>query len=229
MDAALTTVLFAALSTEVFINELADMAHSFARAGMDGSPQLAAFAAAALETEESRKSTRTKYKIAGEMLAQRPFDKGRATYRDLEFLLDLRDCVVHLKPDRLTWIDSTVFRDAAKIENGLTERRLLQRSEGVATSLLSDISTAPVAVWALAVASAIIKEVVLDLPPGILSEIYRRFLGQGHWGTPCDVSEGLRGVAGVDPLVQPPAAPREPNIETGGCLPANSGPKLSTM
>ena len=184
MDAALTTVLFAALSTEVFINELADMADSFARAGIDGSPQLAAFAAAALETEESRKSTRSKYRIAGEMLAKRPFEKDRATYRDFDFLISLRDFVVHLKPDRLEWIDSAVSRDAARIDNGLTERRLLHKREGVATSLLSDISTAPVAEWALAVASAIIREVVLDLPPGILSEIYRRYVSQGYFGAP---------------------------------------------
>jgi hypothetical protein len=170
-EAALTAVLFAALAAEAFLNELADLAEQFGRAGIGDPPAVKAFAAAIGEAEKSRASPRLKLQVAAFFLAGAPLDRGAQPYQDFDLLLTIRDFVVHHKPVHFTWRDGVAHTDHAGLFRELRARNLVEeRDPQMAASLLGDVSRPAVAAWAIGAGARVVQELVARIPGGALSE-----------------------------------------------------------
>lgn len=167
----LTTIIFAAMSAEGFINELEDVAKTAATNDPEHATELGAVLSV---IESSRGSIRLKYLMALNVLSGRTFDAGRFPFQDFNLLFTLRDELVHLKPkDRITinpdhTIDTSAF---PRVVTDLRHRSLLVLPDGgTMGSWLSLISSRAVAFWACQTVSAMVNTILDAIPAGRLSE-----------------------------------------------------------
>ncbi|HET9182737.1 MAG TPA: hypothetical protein VFP59_11430 [Candidatus Angelobacter sp.] len=184
---ALTSILFAAMSVETFINELHHMTHN----GMPtASTNLKVLGDLLEEAERSRSSVAAKYQFAKFILSGQAFDKGASPYQDFSLLLDLRNLIVHAKPleakmqkdssGRVSWVEPKIMVRLQSM--GLLEITDFQRentpdTEMLISDLIAEISTQRIATWACESAAAIITD-ILDAVPAEFAPLtdvfYRR-------------------------------------------------------
>jgi hypothetical protein len=138
---ALTAVLFAAATLEAFIMELALKAEAGTRLFRTPSP-VGCLAGVLNEIESSHGSVELKYLMAKAILSGQPYEKGRQPYQDFQLLFDIRNAIVHHKPEKIT-------QNPHKIVAGLASRGLCEHeTPQVKSSWLHQITTRAVARWA---------------------------------------------------------------------------------
>jgi hypothetical protein len=139
-DAAVA-LLFSAATLEAFIMELALHAESGADLCPQPSPLL--FLSHVLkETEASRGSIRLKYLLAKSILSGQSYDQGSKPYQDFNLLFNIRDAIVHLKPEQIK-------PRTHKIVAALSSMKLCSHEDpNVQASWLHQITTRAVAQWA---------------------------------------------------------------------------------
>jgi hypothetical protein len=163
-DDAVISVLFAVISAEAFINELAFIS---------GDKSLHEVLSSA---DESRASLETMYQIAKLVLSGAAFRKGEPPFQDFHQLLRLRDAIVHFRPQPEIKKDDqgrTVFAET-RIENLLRSKGILASPDVLATQydttghIITDwiqrISTKAVALWACNSIAAIVRDILRSLP-----------------------------------------------------------------
>jgi hypothetical protein len=124
---ALVAVLFSAATLEAFMSQAVHAAEQWAHLH----PRIKAFAdfLAELDEREVGASLKAKYNMAHWVLCGQPFDKGRSPYQDFDLLVDLRNLVIHLKPD------STAAERTKKL------LRRLQSAHLIPVGLVPDLQT----------------------------------------------------------------------------------------
>jgi hypothetical protein len=187
---ALSAILFSAMATEAFINELAEVAAYHADVlpgmGVPGAQALADLAATLDRIEEEKRPDQIeeKYRRASEMLSGHAFPAGEAPFQDFARLIKLRNDLVHPRNrDRTT--------DAGHVEPGSKVIRDLQQGGRTTTrgrrpddvpggaSWLFEIANVGTASWAYGAAREIVKAAIELLPDrrdfSILAMMRRQF------------------------------------------------------
>jgi hypothetical protein len=162
---ALIAVVFAAASVEAFINEAAMLAGLRFRPGLTDPPSVARFKDLLDEAEVSHASTRLKYLLAGSVLLDQAYEKGRQPYQNFDLLLKVRDEVIHLKGERFRMVNGNiVLTERKNIIRALGSRHLVD--VGANTGFTNLISTRAVARWACNSAAHMVRSVRDGAPSG---------------------------------------------------------------
>jgi hypothetical protein len=167
---ATVALIFSAVSTESFINELANLVR-LRKDGPDGpflSRQLADFADTLVQAERDHVPLTDKYLLGSEKLG-RKFDKGKPPFQDFKLLVKLRNDHVHLHPWYDAWLrDPTGAppRDAPKHVQTLLRRKDLTRKLRPKTNMawVNRLQTPEMAAWVCDTAKAIIQAVLALIP-----------------------------------------------------------------
>jgi hypothetical protein len=187
---ALASIVLAAISSESFINELAEAAVL----APEPPAHLKALGTMLAEAEKSRVSVESKYHLAKFVLTGEPFDKGASPYQEFALLIDLRNRLLHSKPleaklvrndeGEFVWTEPPLMRrlQSARIvhvDNTLKEAAKRNNADVLIADMLHQVSSQGVALWACRAVSAIVNNLLDSLPTGsqcaALAEIaYRR-------------------------------------------------------
>jgi hypothetical protein len=196
---SLVVIVFAALSVEAFINELAEMSGRDADLFPDRGRTsywpseiqvLADMATAVREVEDSRGRVTEKYERAHEVLSGSALDRGAQPYQDFRDLMKLRDDLVHLRQrDRtdghgFVSPESGVVRRLQQLGRTLTQGHR-PGDPGGGTSWLNELQTPEIAEWAYNAAVNIITAIGMllpDVPPSGISMMKQRALARMHRG-----------------------------------------------
>jgi hypothetical protein len=192
---ALSAILFSALATEAFINELAEAAARDSAEPYSAVPGVSVLAdlAVTLSTiEEAQGQIGLKYHMARKILTGAMFDPSRAPFQAFGSLIKLRNDLVHPKHlDRTRPSDrtrpggyiepqSSVVRDLQ--QQGLTNTKGRKPGDPAGgTSWLNEISCSRTATWAHKAARDIIAELLGALPDDCrlsLMAMFRQRLSQ---------------------------------------------------
>ncbi len=188
------SIVFAALSTEVFINELAKLAADAAKASPEPS-WVEVLSEVLNNAEESHAATKSKYHLAKLVLANQVFTKGAPPFQNFAFLVDLRNRIMHAKPEKLEAVrykeadGQWVWED--NIMSGLAQRGVVTTDNilshfipedepaTIQSNLLAEISTQGVGRWACQAAAGIVNAVLDTLPSSprftpMVENIYRK-------------------------------------------------------
>ena len=173
MRDALSAILFSALATEAFINELPEAAFRDAYAlrslQLPAVPILNELATTLGVMVAAREKIQLKYQAARRILTGRAFDRGAAPYQDFDRLIALRNDLVHPRhQDRTTALGHTepaspVVRDLQR--RGLTRTRGRRPGDPAGgMSWLGEIYCGRTAAWAHKAACDVIAELIRALP-----------------------------------------------------------------
>jgi hypothetical protein len=164
-DDAIISVLFAVISAEAFINELAYIS---------GNRSLSEVLSSA---DGSRASLETMYQIAKRVLSGTPFKKGEAPFQDFHLLLQLRNAIVHFRPQPEVKKDKqgrtvpaeTQIENHLRSKGILASQNVLTKQHNTTSQIITDwtyrISTKAVALWACNSTAAIVQDILQSLPP----------------------------------------------------------------
>lgn len=93
---AIVAIVFCAITLEGFINELV----ATARLPVQDQPEaVKSFAELGMEFDTLRASTEGKFHLARIVFTGQAWDRGAFPYQDFQLLIDLRDALVHHKPE----------------------------------------------------------------------------------------------------------------------------------
>ena len=157
----LVSILFSAAALEAYVMELQRHAAGAAQ-HISQAEYLQGLADVLDEAERSRGSVQLKFMLAKRLLPGQPFDKGAQPYQDFDLLFQLRNAIVHLKPQ-----DATTEPHRLVVQ--LAARKLCERSEPrVLQSWLDLIETRAVARWACNIVPAMVNALSEGLAPNSL-------------------------------------------------------------
>jgi|ERR1700678_82793 len=97
---ALISIVFAAMSLEAFLNELIELAQDYDDY-VDPLPAISSFALLMSDLEKVQGSVETRFNMAHWLLTGRPFAKGEQPFQNFKLLFQLRNDLMHFKPDPL--------------------------------------------------------------------------------------------------------------------------------
>jgi hypothetical protein len=171
---ALTTIVFSAVATEAFINELTEAARrdSARPIGTLLATELALLndlATILEQIEKSRGPIELKYHMASKILSGRTFERGADPFQRFANLVNLRNDIVHAghgdqtSRDGYTRPSSTVIRDLQQKGLTTTPGRKPPEPPG-GTSWIVEVSSSGVADWAYQAARGIVTAVSEMLP-----------------------------------------------------------------
>lgn len=158
----LISIVFAAVSLEALLNELVELAQDFA--GYENAPPMTS-AFAQLMPEVSRLPALLRFKMAHWMLTGGPYDTDSKAFQSLALLLQVRNDLVHFKPDPL--LEEGVQAAHTTLEK-LRSKHILNDSLAPESckSWVQSIGTRAVAEWACNAASLVAADLVSKLPAG---------------------------------------------------------------
>jgi hypothetical protein len=164
---ALVSVVFAAVSLEAFLNELIELAQDYADTEDASS---AAFAQLMSDLEKLHSSIEIRFQMAHWLLTNGPYDAGSRPYQDFKLLFQVRNDLVHFKPDPL--VEEGEPRPEHSTLEKLRSRNILNDSTAPESnrSWIHVIGTKAVAEWACNTASRVTADLVSKLPVGIWGE-----------------------------------------------------------
>jgi hypothetical protein len=100
------------------------------------------------------------------LLAGQGYDKGAQPYQDFDLLMDIRNAIVHLKPEKMYSKTSPLMQRL--MSKGICGETSLQQP----SSLVSQVSTRAAARWACNVAVDMVESIGDTLPEGSLSRAF---------------------------------------------------------
>jgi hypothetical protein len=150
---ALVALLFSAATLESLIMEFALVAEIVGEEPMKGA------AAIITEAEKAHGSAQLKFLLAKLALTGETYAKGAPPYQDFALLFDIRNAIVHLKPEE--WSP-----DPHKLVAGLRSKKLCEESPPPhkAHGWIAQISTRAVARWGCNVAVSMADSLYASLP-----------------------------------------------------------------
>lgn len=173
-DDALVAIIFAVSTLEAVMSQVIHMAKWFAKM----SPKIDMFAEFLSELDDTQTSLKNKYFLAHWFLCDKKLDRGAKLYQDFSLLIDIRNALVHLKPDKVS-VEN-------KIENlleGLNNKKLLsegfipQYKAGDRAMWVFYISNSNVAKWACNTAVSMIEGFWKDTPDDKVKQFFETVAG----------------------------------------------------
>jgi hypothetical protein len=171
---ALVAVLFSTATLESYMSQ----AVFFAQMWSNRHPKIKVFAQfmGELESRDAGSSLKTKYYMAHWIICGTPLDRGKLTYQDFDLLVDMRNALMHLKPDKY---NSQKIR---KILSRLKNRKLIPDNlvpnynpniPEQRTVWVHYVSTATIAKWACNTAAEMIQEFWKNAPEEEIRQFFR--------------------------------------------------------
>src|SRR5262249_40214474 len=102
---ALTSIVFAVVSLEAWINEAVELARHKSESDP---PEVSAFAEFMDDAERAHASLESKFILASWILSRKGVDRGVQPYQDFAQLLKLRNDLVHFRPNEVTELNETL-------------------------------------------------------------------------------------------------------------------------
>jgi hypothetical protein len=93
-------IVFSAMSVEVLLNEIVEMASS-PTWSKDQPEEVSMFSAVLSDLERQRAQIDLKVQIGYYILMRKRLDRGSLPYQDFDLLIDIRNALVHKKPEKL--------------------------------------------------------------------------------------------------------------------------------
>jgi hypothetical protein len=173
----INAIILSAISFEAFINEFEDMLAKYV--SEEDPVSLKTLKYFLRDLEKERASIKLKVQTILYVLTQDIPKKGKLPYQDFNFLIGLRNHLVHRKPEKFIWD----FGDTDKEYNHhrfvkyLSARKVIKKPKpGQPPSLSRYIECQEVAYWACNTVKAMINEIVSVVPKTKFYE-YLEF----HW------------------------------------------------
>ncbi|MFZ3201735.1 MAG: hypothetical protein WA175_11370 [Candidatus Acidiferrales bacterium] len=160
---ALVSVVFAAVSLEAFLNELIELAQDFTEYE-DALPMTSAFAQ--LMSQLGRLPIVLRFNMAHWMLTGGPYDTKSQPFQALTLLFQIRNDLVHFKPDPLT--EEGESKPLHTTLEKLRSEHILNDSPTPESnrSWVQSVGTKAVAEWACNATSLVAADLVSKLPMG---------------------------------------------------------------
>jgi hypothetical protein len=160
---ALVSVVFAAVSLEAFLNELIELAQDFADY-QNAPPITSAFAQ--LMSQLRRLSIVQRFNMAHWMITGGPYDTNSQPFQALTLLFQVRNDLVHFKPDPLT--EEGEPKPTHTTLEKLRSKHILNDSSAPESdrSWIQEVGTKAVAEWACNATSLVAADLVSKLPAG---------------------------------------------------------------
>ena len=160
---ALISIVFAAISLEAFLNELVELAQDFCEYE-NVPPGVSTFAP--VMSELSRLPILQRFKLAHLVLTSSPYDTSSEPFQSLTLLFQVRNDLVHFKPDPLE--DDGSKPTHTTLEK-LKSRNILNDSplEEHGRSWMHSVGTKAVAEWACNSTSLVAADFISRIPEGL--------------------------------------------------------------
>jgi hypothetical protein len=181
---ALVAVVFAAASLESFINEMGTMAQEQSSYLLQPS-SVSTFAQDFHELDARRGTTAQKFQLAYLLFSGRRIETGTNPYQDFQFLMCLRNDLVHLTPQDEFDISGSepvpfTVTPPAKIVDGLRSRQLLAAADAdPQLGWISLLSTHETARWACLAARSMVDLIIGVIPACTLKTAATTIFGAG--------------------------------------------------
>lgn len=164
-EESLTAILLSAVSFECFLNEFESIADDLI--GPTDSSQLQLLRDILSDLEKGKAHIRTKVKAIHFFITLQRLDFGQPPYQDLLILIEIRNALVHRKPEKF---EIEINNPGKKYEphrlvKFLADRKIIKRPPNSNPSLFSEILMKPeVAKWAYDTAALVIKDICIKIP-----------------------------------------------------------------
>jgi hypothetical protein len=179
---ALVAVLFSAATLESFMSQAVFVAETWSHLN----PKIEVFAQfiGELEGRETGSSLKTKYYMAHWIICGTPFDRGRSPYQDFDLLVDLRNALIHLKPDKLGSEKTRKLLARLKSSNLIPDGLVPNYDPSIPeqrTVWVHYVSTATVAKWACNTAAAMIEGLWRNAPEEEIRQFFYMHANAAHY------------------------------------------------
>jgi len=161
----INAIILSAISFEAFINEFEDMLVAYV--SEEDPVSLKTIKCFLRDLEEGRASIKLKVQTILYVLKKDIPKKGELPYQDFNFLIDLRNHLVHRKPEKFIWAfgDTDKEYDPHKFIKYLSARNVIKRPKSKQPPTWSQyIECQEVAYWACNTVRAMINEIVSIVP-----------------------------------------------------------------
>lgn len=181
-ETALTSVIYATIALETFINEMSFLAGFLIERDAENTTRLRAFADMMAELEKGHESIEAKYLAGKFMISGTPFDKGKSPYQDFKDLVKLRNLIVHQKsfeeiktdPSGNVRLEQRKQLETFRLRKLLGKIRLPDElcidPDSIFRNWLDDISTRAMAMWACNTASSMVNSFLDGIPNGFFRQ-----------------------------------------------------------
>ena len=170
----LVAILFSAATLESFMSDAVFMAKTWSHLH----PKIEVFAQfiGELESREVGSSLKIKYYMAHWIICGIPFDRGKKPYQDFDFLVDLRNALIHLKPDELASEKTGKLLSRLKSSNLISDSLVPIYDPNIPEQRavwVHYVSTAKVAKWACNTAASMIQEFWKNAPENDVQRFFQ--------------------------------------------------------
>jgi hypothetical protein len=173
----ITAIILSVISFEAFINEFEDMLGKYVSEEDPVSLKMLKYFLRDLEKE--RANIKLKVQTILYVLTQDIPKKGKLPYQDFNFLIGLRNHLVHRKPEKFIWDFGDIDKEYNhhRFVKYLSDRKVIKKPKpGQPPSLSRYIECQEVAYWACNTVKAMINEIVSVVPKTTFYEILA-----SHW------------------------------------------------
>ena len=171
---SIVAIILSAICLEAFINEFEDMLSKYI--SEEDPVSLKTLKHFLRDLEEGKASIKTKVKTVLYILTQDIPKKGELPYQDFSFLIDLRNHLVHRKPEKFNWYfgDTDKEYDHHRFVKYLLGRNVIKKPKpGQLPSWSQYIECQEVAYWACNTVKAMINEIISVIPKTAFHEILK--------------------------------------------------------
>jgi hypothetical protein len=165
---AVVALILSAVSFEVLLNEMVEFALS-SLSNENEPEEVKTLASILKDLEQQRAQLGLKVQIAYYILKKKKLNKGEPLYQDFDLLMNLRNTLVHKKPEKWTWTGDDQEYEPHKLVKQLADRKVISLPSSNEPPLLFIIICSPdVARWSYNVAVRMVKFLVDLVPPSQL-------------------------------------------------------------
>lgn len=173
----LASVIFAAMSAEAFPNELQQLSLDISDKAREPE-SVRALGQILSDAEDSRLQLKAKYQLIMLILSGAVLDKGAQPFQDFALLVDVRNLIVHWKPEEAVLRRNAdgVLAWETKIMSQLEQRGAITKSDlipsfvptdqpvEIRSDLLSEMSVQSMGIWACSAVAGIVNTVLDAIP-----------------------------------------------------------------
>lgn len=167
---AIVAVVLSAVSIEAFLNDMVEFASAYS--DMDGEPEeVAAFASILKDLESQRAQIRLRVQIGYYIFEKKKLNKGELPYQDFHLLMDLRNALVHKKPEKWTWSGDDQEYEPHRLVKRLADRKVIRQAPSdKPPEFFFLVCSSAVARWSYNVAVDMVQFLADCVPPSQLKK-----------------------------------------------------------
>jgi hypothetical protein len=179
-SAALTSIVFAVVALEAFMNEMTEYANeSVSTLPQAVPPEVKLFAQVMSDAEESRAKLESKLSLGKWILSGKTLDRGAQPYQDLGLLIRLRNDLVHFKPNDRFVLGTPIEEGHKALIHRFGSKNILANNKSIAGDWTYLVQTKAVAEWSCRTAAQVVTDFCAGVPQsgfqGVLDFLQKTF------------------------------------------------------